>query len=80
MAFAMAVVLANLMPERSADILQRANDFAYSRLVCGVHFRSDVVAGQALGTAVGTALLRDPAMQVDLEAARAELRAHGLTQ
>lgn len=80
MAFAMAVVLADLMPDRAGDILQRANDYAYSRLVCGVHFRSDIVAGQALGTAVGLELLRDPAMQADLEASRAELKAHGLTK
>jgi acid phosphatase (class A) len=80
MAYAMAVVLSDLMPDHAGDILQRASDYAYSRLVCGVHFRSDIVAGQALGTAVGTELLHDPAMQEDLTAARAELRAHGLTK
>jgi acid phosphatase (class A) len=80
MAYAMAVVLSDLMPDRAGDILQRASDYAYSRLVCGVHFRSDIVAGQALGSAVGTELLHDPAMQADLTAARAELRAHGLTK
>lgn len=79
MIFAMAVVLTDLMPDRSADILQQARDYAESRLVCGVHFRSDIVAGQALGTAVGTEFLHDPAMQADLAAARAELKAHGLT-
>jgi acid phosphatase (class A) len=73
MAFAMAVVLADLLPDRAPAILARAQEYGEDRLVCGVHFRSDVVAGQALGTAVGVQLLHAPALKADIEAARQEL-------
>jgi acid phosphatase (class A) len=74
------VVLASLMPEHAADIMARAAEFAESRLVCGVHFRSDIIASEALGTTVGTLLLKSPSLQPQIEAARAELRAAGLTK
>jgi acid phosphatase (class A) len=75
MGFAMAVVLADLLPDRAQAILARAQEYAEDRLVCGVHFRSDIVAGQALGVAVGVQLLHAPALKADLEAARQELAA-----
>jgi membrane-associated phospholipid phosphatase len=78
-AFSVGVVLADLMPGKAGAILDRARDFAYSRLVCGVHYRSDTVAGQAMGTVIGQEILQSPAMQADLAAARAELKAAGLT-
>lgn len=80
MGYAMAVVLADLIPDRSQAILARAQEYAEDRLVCGVHFRSDIVAGQALGTAVAVQLLHAPAFQADLEAARRELATVRLTK
>jgi acid phosphatase (class A) len=78
MAFSVGVVLADLMPDRAQAILARAGDYARNRLVCGVHFPSDIAAGQALGTAVAVEVLHEAAFQPDLEAARAELRSAGL--
>lgn len=75
MGFSMAVVLADLAPSHAPALLARAKDYAESRIVCGMHFRSDIVAGQVLGTSVGQALLRNPALAADREAAAAELRA-----
>lgn len=77
--YAVGEVLAALMPDKAQAILARAEDFAYSRLVCGVHYRSDTVGGQALGTAVAQDILNSPKMQADLAAAWAELKAAGLT-
>ncbi len=42
----MGVVLAAVMPDKAQIILARASEFGEHRLVCGVHFRSDIVAGQ----------------------------------
>ena len=42
----MGVVLASLLPDKAQAILQRASVFAENRLICGVHFRSDIVAGR----------------------------------
>jgi acid phosphatase (class A) len=48
---------------------------AYSREVCGDHYHSDVEAGHAFGTTLGTLLLHNAAIKPELEAAKAELRA-----
>ena len=79
MAYAMAVVLARAMPDIAPQLLRRARDYSESRLICAAHFRSDIVAGQALGATVAVLLLRDSRFQVDLQAAKAELRAAHLT-
>lgn len=79
MAFSMAVVLTKAMPELSGNIMGRARDYAYHRMVCGMHYRADIVGGQTLGTAVAVMLLKDPRFQADLAAAREELKAAGLT-
>jgi acid phosphatase (class A) len=75
--YSLATVLAGLMPDRSTDIMARASDYAESRLVCGVHFRSDIIASQALGAAVGVMLLHSLSLQPQIEASRRELKAAG---
>jgi acid phosphatase (class A) len=76
--FTMAVVLSDLFPDKAPAFFARAKDYSYSRIVCGVHFRSDLVAGQVLGTYMGKELLENAAFRKELESARAELKAAGL--
>jgi acid phosphatase (class A) len=76
--YAKAVVLAALLPAKAQAILARAEVYARNRVICGVHFPSDVAAGQAFGTAIGERLLASAAFQPELDAARAELAAAGL--
>jgi acid phosphatase (class A) len=78
-AFAMGVVLASLMPEKSQAILESSREFAESRLVCGVHFRSDIVAGQAFGSVIAFDLMQNPAFRSEYDAAATELSAAHLT-
>ena len=78
-AYGMAVVLANLMPEHAQAILARSAQFSENRIVCGFHFRSDIVAGQQFGTIMAIRLMQTPQFQADMDAARAELRAAHLT-
>ena len=75
LAFSMGVVLAALIPEKAQAILARATEFGEHRLVCGVHFRSDIVAGQQFGTVLALRLMEKPAFKAEMDAARAELRA-----
>jgi acid phosphatase (class A) len=75
MGFAAAAVLAQLMPGNAQPILARASDYAESRLVCGVHYRGDIEAGQVLGTILVAKLMTKPAFVAEVEAARAELTA-----
>ena len=79
MGFTAATVLADLIPEKAKDIQAFAADYGHDRMVCGHHYRSDVVAGEVLGAVVGVQLLHSPALKSDIDAARAELRAAGLT-
>ena len=73
MGYSFAVVLAALVPEKAPAIMARAADYANSRLICAVHYRSDIVAGQVLGTAVAVELFSVPKFKAEFDAARAEL-------
>jgi acid phosphatase (class A) len=46
------LILAEMLPEKKEDIIKRIEDYGYSRMVSGVHFRSDVYAGQIAGAAI----------------------------
>jgi acid phosphatase (class A) len=78
--YSLAGVLENLMPEKAKAIRARADDYAYSRLVCLAHYPTDVEAGRVLGGWVAAQMLKSPAYRPQLEAARAELKAAGLTR
>ena len=52
-----ALILAALVPEKATPILVRGRAYGESRIVCGVHWLSDVVAGRLTGTAVFAALM-----------------------
>ena len=73
LAFSMGVVLADLLPAKSQAILARSGQYAERRLVCGVHYRSDIVAGQQFGTILALRLMENPAFRAQMEKARAEL-------
>jgi acid phosphatase (class A) len=73
--WAYALILAGLVPEKATPILVRGRAYGESRVVCGVHWLSDVVAGRLTGTSVVAALMGDPTFRADLEKARVELRA-----
>ena len=74
-AYAMGVVLASLIPDKAQEILKRSSQFAEGRLVCGVHFRSDIVAGQVLGTVIADDLMNNAQFRLEYDAAAAELAA-----
>ena len=79
--WAWALILTELAPDRADEILARGFAFGESRLVCNVHWQSDVTAGRIMGAAMVARLHADPSFRADLEAARAELaavRARGL--
>ena len=59
-------------------IMRRAAVYGQSRIVCEVHFRSDVTAGEALGLVVAERLMLNPVFRANFDAAASELRAHGL--
>ena len=70
-----ALTLVAVAPERADPLLQRGRSFAESRLVCNVHWYSDIVQGQLVGAATFARLQASPDFQADLAAAQAEVAA-----
>lgn len=68
-------VFAAAVPARAALVRDWGQDFGDNRLVCRVHWPSDVAAGRKLGEAVYARLKADPAFNRDLATVRAELSA-----
>jgi acid phosphatase (class A) len=68
------LVLARMLPERKQEIFNRIEDFGYSRLVSGVHFRSDVYAGEIAGGAIVASLFENDAFRDAFARAKPELR------
>lgn len=73
--YLMALALIDMIPELRDQLLARADNYAHNRLVCGVHFPSDLAASRPLAYAVHAAMNATPDYQREVAAARAELRA-----
>jgi acid phosphatase (class A) len=79
--WAWALILGEIAPERADAILARGRAFGQSRVICNVHWHSDVVEGRFMGAAAVARLHADSAFSAELEAAKVELaavRAKGL--
>lgn len=69
------LTLAKIVPEKRTAILARADEYAHQRLICGVHYPSDVEASRRVAYVVFGYMLATPKFQHDLAAARTETRA-----
>lgn len=67
-----AETLALIAPEKAEAIRARARLIGLDRIVLGVHFPSDVAAGQALGKVIVERMATDPDFQADLAEVRSE--------
>jgi len=76
-----ALIVAEAAPDRADAVLARGRAFSQSRMVCNVHWQSDVEEGRTMGAAVVARLHDSAEFRDDLAAARAEIaaaRARGL--
>ena len=73
--YAMAYLLSEMVPERREALLRRADEFARQRMVCGVHFRSDIEAGLTGVRWLARAFNENTRYRREVQAAAAELRA-----
>lgn len=69
------LILAQLIPDRAAQLVARGRAFGDSRRVCNVHWLSDTEEGRISAAATVARLNAEPAFVADLAAARKELRA-----
>lgn len=70
-----ALVLAELIPDRATEILARGRAYGDSRYICGAHNMSAVEGGRLAAASIIARLHGDPAFRRDLDAARRELGA-----
>lgn len=68
-----ALVLAELDPQNAATILARGRTIGESRVVCGVHYVSDIEGGRTAATALFAALHSNAQFEADMDLARAEV-------
>ena len=79
--WAWALVLTQASPGETQAIIRRGLSFGESRVVCNVHWESDILGGRVTGAATVARLQSDPQFRDDLAAAQEELatvRAKGL--
>ena len=69
------LILAELVPARAAELVERGREFGDSRMVCNVHWLSDVQTGRYVAGAIMALLQASPEFRADMEAARTELAA-----
>ncbi len=71
--WAWALILAELVPDRTNQLLARGLAFGQSRVICNVHWQSDVLMGRAMGAAAVARLHSDKEFLAAMQAARKEL-------
>jgi len=70
-----AILLADVVPEKRAELFARARQYGESRMIVGAHFPSDVEAGRVAGTVGAALLMQNPVFQRQWAERRLELRA-----
>lgn len=73
--WAWALTLAEIAGERADAVLARGLAYGESRLVCGVHWKSDMDAGRVVGASTVARLHANPVYTAQLEGARKEIAA-----
>ncbi|WP_156952686.1 acid phosphatase [Maridesulfovibrio frigidus] len=71
--WAMALILTQVAPERTDAILKRGREFGESRIICNVHWYSDVLAGRMVGAAAVARLNSNAEFMAAIESARVEV-------
>ena len=69
-----AILLADIVPEKKAKIFARGWAFAQNRALGGVHYPSDLEAGRIAAALIAERLYADPQFRKDLDSSRTEIR------
>ena len=72
--WAWALVFCEIFPAKTDAILQRGYAFGESRVICNVHWHSDVEMGRVMGAAAVAKLHANPGFLKDLAAAKEEIK------
>lgn len=69
-----AIVLADMIPEKKVQFFERADQYSRNRMVCGVHYRSDIEAGRIGGTIIAAFAMQNHRFRKEFEEVRMEVR------
>jgi len=72
--WAWALILTEVVPEKTDAILKRGYEFGQSRIICNVHWQSDVDSGRIMGAAAVAGLHANADFIADLAQAKAEVQ------
>jgi acid phosphatase (class A) len=72
--YLLAFTLVQIVPEKREQIMKRADEYANNRIVCGVHYPSDVQASHLVAYIVFGYMMANPRFQKELAIAREETR------
>jgi len=72
--WAWALIFCEIFPAKTDTILKRGYEFGESRVICNVHWHSDVEMGRVMGAAAVARLHANPNFLKDLAAAQEEIR------
>ena len=78
--WAWALILTELFPDQTNAILQKGQEFGESRIVCNVHWYSDVIEGRLIGAAAAAVLHGNSEFQHDLKKAKQEIRRNKMNE
>ena len=73
--WAWALILCEILPEQTDALLARGYEFGQSRVICNVHWQSDVDAGRIMGSAAVARLHANKDFLSDLKRAKQEAAA-----
>ncbi|WP_309092831.1 phosphatase PAP2 family protein [Phenylobacterium sp.] len=74
-AWSWALILTEAMPAKADALLKLGQESGDSRVICGVHYPSDVEAGRVLASGMVARLHAEPAFTADLATMKRELAA-----
>lgn len=75
--WANAQILARIFPQYADDLMARGIDYGQSRLICGVHYPTDIVAGRILGDVMLQKLYQDEEFTKLLQSAQEKAKLGG---
>jgi acid phosphatase (class A) len=75
-----ATLLAEIFPEHRDALMARGKQIGDDRFLAGMHYPSDVVAGQKLGAEIARRFIADDAFKTRLESAKAECLSEAKSQ
>lgn len=71
--WAWALILVELAPDKAGPLLEAGKEMGESRVICGMHYPSDVEAGRDLAAAMVARMRASPEFRADMEKARREV-------